>query len=197
VLAHFDFSDAQARNCEASDYENWSPAQCLLGRHIVWQRRKPDSNCHNPIEREIESMETSCVCTEDDFECDFCYEIDPLHNKCVLTNTQTCQRLAAAPQAACADPSNTAQTYVVSDGYRLEPNNKCKGGVTHGELKKCPAPATSSPVIGGGSMLAVAVIFVGLVLAAVVGVGIYCFIKRRKPPTYAPMGDQSNSLFDD
>ena len=59
---------------------------------MVWQRRKIDADCHNPLEHEVTSKEYACKCTDKDYECDFCYERAP-DGTCQLETTSTCELL--------------------------------------------------------------------------------------------------------
>lgn len=61
VLVHFEFDDVHERECGPDDYEEWRPNDgCLLGKHVVWQRRKPTAMCSNPIDKELTAKETIC-----------------------------------------------------------------------------------------------------------------------------------------
>ena len=59
------------------DYDTWSPPsseQCLLGRNITMQRRKPDATCFNGYDFTADDKITPCNCTEADIECEFGFE---------------------------------------------------------------------------------------------------------------------------
>ena len=79
----------------------WSPTQCLLGEHVVWERRKADSLCHNPVEREVRTAESPCECTEQDYECDYCFERNATGG-CSVEPTTICRAYAANPHQFCA-----------------------------------------------------------------------------------------------
>ena len=81
VVVHLDFSGLHTRPCgnpffsQNSDFEKWSPydgrhgANCLLGRHITYTRRRRDAKCY--LETPLPSPYTShCSCTDQDYECD-------------------------------------------------------------------------------------------------------------------------------
>jgi hypothetical protein len=85
--------------------------------------------------------------------------------------------------------------YVVSDGYRLQPNNVCKGGLQHGRTQPCPAqqdgPASSSNT---GAIVG-AVLGVGLLIAAIIGVTLYVYMKRRKAAqSYGTLQDSDDEI---
>lgn len=82
-VVHLDFTPLHERACQgvwstsqsSSDFERWSPydgrhgAQCLLGRHIYYTRRKRNSKCF--IDSELpRPFITNCECTDYDYECD-------------------------------------------------------------------------------------------------------------------------------
>jgi hypothetical protein len=59
------------------DYDTWSPpspGQCLLGRNITMQRRKPDATCFNGYDFTADDKIAPCNCTEADIECEFGFE---------------------------------------------------------------------------------------------------------------------------
>jgi len=59
------------------DYDTWSPPlpqQCLLGRNITMQRRKPDAMCFNGYDFTADDTISPCNCTEADIECEFGFE---------------------------------------------------------------------------------------------------------------------------
>lgn len=73
-----------------SDYELWSPRalefyhdgtavensqSCVLGRSVVYKRRKQDAKCHN--ERvDSKTVQANCGCTRQDYECASGFEVD-------------------------------------------------------------------------------------------------------------------------
>lgn len=86
--------------------------------------------------------------------------------------------------------NNDQKTYYKSDGYVKIPNNRCQGGVQHGSTEPCPEQ-DGAPAGSNGGMIALAVILVGLVIAAVIGVGIYVYLRRKKQAhSYASYVDQ-------
>lgn len=186
-LAHFDFDDVHERECTAADYEQWSPSkQCLLGEHLVFQRRQPQAQCHNPINVAPPTAAT-CQCADDDYECDFCFEKNSA-GMCVVQPTKACQAFASQPEALlCA---GDVQNFTVTDGYRLEPNNRCKGGVQHGVVKPCPEKYGS--VGGSDNASLVAGIISGSVVIAIVLAGIaFIYFKRRGKVQYMTMADEN------
>ncbi|KAH8585131.1 sortilin [Cryptosporidium sp. chipmunk genotype I] len=85
VLYHLDFNTLGQVQCVGaatpdkpdSDYETWSPydgrnsEKCMLGKQVVYTRKKQTAECYNgqdfrrPVEKKL------CTCTEEDFTCEF------------------------------------------------------------------------------------------------------------------------------
>jgi hypothetical protein len=186
-LAHFSFDSVQQRDCTDADYEQWSPGKCLLGEHVVWSRRIPTAQCHNPTEHRVSKLETPCDCTDGDWECDFCYELGS-EGKCVAQTSKVCQAIVAHPETLfCV---GNATKFLLSDGYRLEPNNRCKNGVQHGKTAQCPEKGTD--VNGGDNTGVVVGIVAGCTLIAlVIGAGIIVYFKKRGKVAYQSMADEN------
>ena len=83
-----DMSNIHERECEhnknnpdESDYESWIPhtadeGGCLDGREIVMVRKKPDWNCYNPDNFNLFFIKDYCLCTNDDYHCDYGFKKD-------------------------------------------------------------------------------------------------------------------------
>jgi len=133
VTVALDFTslhEPQCRNPESagqadSDYEQWSPndgragSKCLMGRTVVYQRRKQEAECFNGEELERSTTKTMCECSEEDYECDLGY-----------------YREENSPCRPVPDLELTAETclpgdeyYEVSTGYRRVAGNTCVSGV--------------------------------------------------------------------
>ena len=69
-----DLSNIHLRQCNSDDYEEWTPndgridEKCVLGRTMVYVRRKRDAQCYNPNETEHLKSTTNCVCEKEDWE---------------------------------------------------------------------------------------------------------------------------------
>jgi hypothetical protein len=153
----------------------------------VWSRRIPTAQCHNPTEHRVSKLETPCDCTDGDWECDFCYELGP-EGKCVAQTSKVCQAIVAHPETLfCV---GNATKFLLSDGYRLEPNNRCKNGVQHGKTAQCPEKGTD--VNGGDNTGVVVGIVAGCTLIAlVIGAGIIVYFKKRGKVAYQSMADEN------
>ncbi|KAF9263821.1 Oligoxyloglucan reducing end-specific cellobiohydrolase [Marasmius fiardii PR-910] len=120
-----DFAGTRKKKCEDSDYEEWFARprgkECLMGHKQSYTRRKASSDCYvgdkfiDPVPHT-----TDCECTDDDYECDFNFNLNPTSHECEL----------AGPEPVPADVCKTHNgKYMGSSGYRKIPGNTCKGGV--------------------------------------------------------------------
>jgi len=128
IIIHIDFATMNIRRCGDADFEKWyarapgGDADCLMGHKDYFRRRKPDANCvvaekfKDPVGRE-----ENCVCTDEDYECDYNYVLDG--NECVLAGPQQ------IPAGQC---KNAGDTFLGSSGYRKVPGNTC---ITQGKPK--------------------------------------------------------------
>jgi len=118
VLVHVDFNTA-VRECTADDFEQWSPlgSKCLLGERYVYTRRKQDRPCAVNLEHESKEVISSCPCTEEDYECDFCYS--PTGSRPSLCR-KVCDDFDPTKE-----PPECIDYWFETKGYRLVPGNKC------------------------------------------------------------------------
>uniref|UniRef100_A0A7S3KHT3 VPS10 domain-containing protein n=1 Tax=Euplotes crassus TaxID=5936 RepID=A0A7S3KHT3_EUPCR len=141
VIFTIDFTDLHQPSCQGvtnpdtkdSDYETWTPYdgrhgdKCFLGRKITYVRRKRDSECYNPEEKEAVLFQENCPCTENDFECDFGYK---------RTESGQCE---AAKSKTYEPPEDCSGYYSISKGYRRIPGNTCDGGGEYDPIQiACP-----------------------------------------------------------
>lgn len=119
------FTTVLNQKCQQENYTRWSPNdervgfQCLLGQHIVYQRRKSGDCCFNGEEYEREINVTACTCKTDDFDCDFGYEDPGFEGVCLPTSY-----VELVP-----NPCPEGKTYKHSSGYRKVVGDRCVGGV--------------------------------------------------------------------
>ncbi|KAG7098099.1 hypothetical protein E1B28_000073 [Marasmius oreades] len=124
VTVFLDFADMRERKCESGDYEEWfarpKGKECLMGHKQYYKRRKPDSDCYVGGKFIDPVPETEdCECTDDDYECDFNFNLNPTTHECELAGPEP------IPDGVCANPNDN---YMGSSGYRKIPGNTCKGG---------------------------------------------------------------------
>jgi hypothetical protein len=124
-----------------SDYEKWTPNdgraghECLLGRKVIYVRRKREAQCYNGLDFERKTIVENCPCSEEDFECDVGF-------------------YRSAPGEPCSKPGHTDNTnqleiqkppaicnnfYTISKGYRRIPGDTCVGGLNYDPyIVPCP-----------------------------------------------------------
>ncbi|PRP78631.1 hypothetical protein PROFUN_13505 [Planoprotostelium fungivorum] len=164
VAAHIDFKSTYDGVCNlGSDYEDYVPwhdqvvptngLHCLMGEQVTYRRRKDSSNCYSPDsfdQNKVKSVQ-SCLCTEDDFECDFGYKPrwDSANHQLLCDRDDTVKLFD--PPLWC----KPGRKYNVTQGYRLEAGNGCRGGVDkHPKEKDCPGTSqedSNSDTSEGGS----------------------------------------------
>lgn len=133
VTVALDFSSLHEPQCRGidsagqsdSDYEQWSPndgragSKCLMGRTVVYQRRKPEAECYNGEELERSTTRTLCICTEEDYECDLGYYRE--------------ENSPCRPQPNFEVATETCfpgeDYYEIPTGYRKVAGNTCISGV--------------------------------------------------------------------
>jgi len=160
-----------------SDYEQWNPRApphlqgsahtlgsmhgkegCLLGRRIFYVRRKQLRECLNGHEHERSSSQEACECTDDDFECDFSFELEKENSfKCVWAPTKS---VSKEDEARVKDMIKLHENPALSHefcnrygtegsrheiaavtGYRRIPGDFCRDGVNKaGKTYECAAP---------------------------------------------------------
>lgn len=97
-----------------SDYEEWTPhtadeGGCLNGRKVVLVRKKPEKKCFNADNYPLFYVREHCLCTEDDFHCDFGYSKNEA-GICVLDNEINLYNFLS-------DPPHCNNYFLRSDGY--------------------------------------------------------------------------------
>jgi hypothetical protein len=128
IIINLDFSFLNMRLCTESDYENWSPISstaktetnnCILGKKIMYNRRKRESKCLYSENYERKITVNYCDCTNDDFQCDIGYHRNEPGDPCTPLNSK---------YETTSPPENCVGYYKISRGYRKIPGNVCKGG---------------------------------------------------------------------
>eukprot|EP00920_Eleutheroschizon_duboscqi_P010871 GHVT01025537.1.p1 GENE.GHVT01025537.1~~GHVT01025537.1.p1 ORF type:complete len:678 (-),score=147.34 GHVT01025537.1:1172-3205(-) len=165
VLYHLDFSTLAQPRCKgiwaadsvASDYETWTPTdgrsggdRCILGRQSTYTRRKQTSECFNGREFERPKNVKLCVCTKEDYECEFGFS-----------------RAVGSLECRPEDPRLTAEgctasSFFYTHAYRRVPGDVCEGGwVPQKVAVPCPQHA---PFSKGAKMVLVVVILIAVLM---------------------------------
>ncbi|RDD42759.1 VPS10 domain-containing receptor SorCS1 [Trichoplax sp. H2] len=120
VFATLNFRSVLSRECNNNDYIEWYPydlydkKKCLLGARYSYRIRKFDSCCYNKYSYSGNNTITPCLCTKEDFQCNYGFEIQ---------SDGTCT-VIAAERKTCLNDSTFTEV-----AYRKTPGNKCKGGI--------------------------------------------------------------------
>jgi hypothetical protein len=148
---------ADSPNQESSDYELWIPNSnnsCILGRSVSYVRRKKNADCYNGQDFQRPTKVENCLCTEEDYECDFGYA-RAKDNKCTVDTTM---------QYKYDYCQGGALEYNLSDGYRKIPGDSCTYGVTHSlTTKRCTLMSFNKKpvfIILGGLLIILALLTV-------------------------------------
>ncbi|KAK1231898.1 vacuolar protein sorting/targeting protein PEP1 [Marasmius sp. AFHP31] len=129
AVIFLDFAETRKSKCRDGDYEEWfarpKGQECLMGHKQYYKRRKADVDCYvgdkftDPVARTDD-----CECTDEDYECDFNFNLNSQTHKCELAGPEP------VPEGVCASPNDK---YMGSSGYRKIPGNTCSGGKTKDE----------------------------------------------------------------
>lgn len=127
-----DFAKAITRKCGSDDYEIWRPHMelrkeeqeavkgCLLGVKEEFMRIKKDNWCTNGYNYTIQKTTTKCICTREDYECDYGFLRE--------TGSDICKedRAFTKPQIDICLRGHEEQ--IITEGYRKIPGDLCQGG---------------------------------------------------------------------
>ncbi|XP_025100208.1 sortilin-related receptor-like isoform X2 [Pomacea canaliculata] len=129
ILVQINMSAVLGSPCRKEDYKNWTlsennpDAGCLLGRKVVYRRRIAHAVCYNGEDFVRFKELQNCLCTRNDFECDYGWRVDQ--------NSKTSECVPDA-EAGKVDgvpyPCPPGTYYQHSRGYRRVPGDTCTGG---------------------------------------------------------------------
>ncbi|KNC82871.1 hypothetical protein SARC_04850 [Sphaeroforma arctica JP610] len=175
TITTLDFTEYLGRPCLDADYTSWSPSdgrisnqRCVLGHKRVYKRRKNTAKCFNDVDYELETSNTSCPCTKEDFECDYGYFRPNIDQHCV--------EYASFNMSTVAPCSNGEEEYVQSSGYRRVPGDSCSGGVENQYISSMLVSCESDK----STPLAAIVVPVVLAILAVALVAVVAYVYNRK-----------------
>jgi hypothetical protein len=152
-----------------SDYEKWTPNdgraghECLLGRKVIYIRRKREAQCYNGLDFERKTVVENCQCSEEDFECDFGYFRSAPGEPCIKSNQNESLPNGLDVQKP---PENCRGTYTISKGYRRIPGDTCINGLNYDPyIVPCPYSGIFGALGNGAFALLVLICLVLLYLA--------------------------------
>nr|XP_046240161.1 sortilin-like [Scatophagus argus] len=129
VVITIDFRKLLTRNCTEEDYIPWlahstdtsgSNDGCVLGYKETFLRLRKDSLCWNGRDFNVTKQVSPCVCTMDDYHCDFGYYRPQNSSECVEQ-----EEMKSRPLEFCL---NGTTEQLQTSGYRKIPGNHCEGG---------------------------------------------------------------------
>ncbi|XP_056278378.1 sortilin 1b [Pseudoliparis swirei] len=129
ICTTIDFRALLTRDCGDQDYVQWlahsndisDPKDgCILGYKEKFLRLKKDSVCWNGRDYQVNTLPTPCLCTLDDFLCDFGYYRQENSSECVEQ-----PELKGKVLEFCL---HGKEEQLQTSGYRKIPGDKCEGG---------------------------------------------------------------------
>ncbi|XP_028262953.1 sortilin-like [Parambassis ranga] len=129
VVITVDFRKLLTRDCNESDYVEWlahsadpsgSEDGCVLGYKETFLRLRKDSVCWNGRDYAVTKKLSPCLCTMDDYHCDFGYYRSENSSECVEQ-----EEMKGRPLEFCL---NGTTEQLQTSGYRKIPGNQCEGG---------------------------------------------------------------------
>lgn len=180
VVVHLDFSKITNVKCvldttdpNHDDFELWSPSEtrsepCLFGRQTLYYRRvrSPSRLCYVGEKLpQPHKIQRNCLCSEEDFECEFNYRRDPVSHKCVLVP-------GAAPLASEPNCAWNQSFWHERTEFRKIPYSSCEGGIQldKGRQHICPHASKHGVFWWGSVVVAPAILF---------GLGGFWWMRRR------------------
>ncbi|XP_034019374.1 sortilin [Thalassophryne amazonica] len=130
VAVTIDFQSLLTRQCDAQDYEEWlahstggGPLErdgCILGYKETFRRRKRLSFCRNGRSYVLSRKQSPCLCTREDYLCDYGFYRHVNTSECVRKHNTANQSLDIC--------LNGEDEEILTEGYRKVPSDKCEGG---------------------------------------------------------------------
>ncbi|XP_071358307.1 sortilin [Trachinotus anak] len=130
VAVTIDFQSLITRECNEEDYEEWLAHSteggdsdrngCVLGVKETYRRLKKQSVCRNGKSFVVSKKQSPCLCTREDYLCDYGYYRH--------VNTSECVRQPNAPNKTLEICLIGEEDELLTAGYRKVPSNKCEGG---------------------------------------------------------------------
>ncbi|KAL4658416.1 sortilin-like [Arapaima gigas] len=130
VTITIDFERLLTRECAEEDYEEWlahsdtgtdsETRGCILGYRETFKRLKKLSVCKNGRNYVVSREQSPCLCTREDYLCDYGYYRHENTSECV-------EQLDFRDQALdiCLDGE---EDEIITSGYRKIPSDRCEGG---------------------------------------------------------------------
>ncbi|XP_051911502.1 LOW QUALITY PROTEIN: sortilin [Hippocampus zosterae] len=130
VAVTIDFQSLITRECNDQDYEEWLAHStggdglerdgCVLGVKETYRRRKKQAVCRKGRGYVTVKTEIPCLCTREDFLCDYGYEQQ--------ANTSDCVPRPDMHNKTLEMCLNGEEDELLTAGYRKVPSDRCVGG---------------------------------------------------------------------
>ncbi|KAM6961583.1 sortilin [Tautogolabrus adspersus] len=130
VTITIDFQSLITRQCNDQDYEKWLAHStdkgdlerngCVLGVKETYRRLKKQSVCRNGKGFVVSKKQSPCLCTREDYLCDYGYYRH--------VNTSECVRQSSTPNKTLELCLNGEEDELFTAGYRKVPSDRCEGG---------------------------------------------------------------------
>uniref|UniRef100_A0A8C4IW74 VPS10 domain-containing protein n=1 Tax=Dicentrarchus labrax TaxID=13489 RepID=A0A8C4IW74_DICLA len=130
VTVTIDFQSLITRECNANDYEEWLAHStdesdterdgCVLGVKETYRRLKKQSVCRNGRGFVVSKRQSPCLCTREDYLCDYGYYRH--------VNTSDCVRQSSSANKTLELCLNGEEDELLTAGYRKVPSDRCEGG---------------------------------------------------------------------
>ncbi|XP_067437689.1 sortilin [Thunnus thynnus] len=132
VAVTIDFQSLITRECNDEDYEEWLAHStdrgdserdgCVLGVKETYRRLKKQSVCRNGRGHVVRKKQNPCLCTREDYLCDYDYYRH--------VNTSECVRQPSSANKTLEICLNGEEDELLTTGYRKVPSDRCEGGFT-------------------------------------------------------------------
>ncbi|XP_066524564.1 sortilin [Hoplias malabaricus] len=130
VAVTIDFEHLLTRECGEDDYVEWlahsdderlsETKGCVLGYKETFRRLKKSSVCKNGRSYVVNKQQSPCLCTREDYMCDYGYYHHENSSECVEESDFTDKKLKVCLNEEIEELHTT--------GYRKIPSDKCEGG---------------------------------------------------------------------
>ncbi|XP_048746198.1 VPS10 domain-containing receptor SorCS1-like isoform X2 [Ostrea edulis] len=127
-MVQLNFTDVFTRKCSDVDYQIWTVFEkgCILGRKMQYHRRSAEAKCYNGRDYKRPTISSTCLCSNEDYECDYGYELTDTVNK-------ICTRADWFDENLIKLNCKGGQAYNKSQGYRKVAADRCVGGVENSD----------------------------------------------------------------
>ncbi|KAF7694133.1 sortilin isoform X2 [Silurus meridionalis] len=138
VAVTIDFEQLLTRECGEKDYIKWLAHSdeekrksetngCVLGYKETFQRLRKTSVCRNGRNYVVRKQQKLCLCSREDYMCDYGYYHNVSSSECVKLPESTNKTLELCVSGTLKELQTT--------GYRKIPSDKCKGGFSPPQQK--------------------------------------------------------------